>query len=87
MTVAQSTITSNWFKGKELNLAMGANLSLARLGAVLAGVVVPAVYNNSGSAGLGNAFLVGFGICVFSFFNALGIVWMDRKSEQEEGAE
>jgi MFS family permease len=84
MTVAQSTITANWFKGKELNLAMGANLALARLGAVLAGVVVPAVYNDGG---LGNAFAVGFGICIFSFFNAIGIVYMDRAAEKEEGSE
>ena len=82
MTVAQNTITSNWFKGKELNLALGANLSIARLGSVIAGPIVPAVYNKSG---LGNAFLVGFGICIFSLLNAFGIVYLDKKSEDEEG--
>lgn len=64
---------------------MGINLSIARLGAVVAGIVVPTVYNNSGDAGLGNAFLVGFIVCIFSLFNAIGIVWLDRKSELEEG--
>lgn len=46
MSVAQAAIISVWFKGKELNLAMGINISLARLAAVANGIVVPNLYDN-----------------------------------------
>jgi MFS family permease len=41
MQVAQSSIISLWFKGKELAFALGLNLSIARLGSVINGVIVP----------------------------------------------
>lgn len=41
MQVAQSSIISVWFKGKELAFALGLNLSVARLGSVINGIVVP----------------------------------------------
>lgn len=41
MQVAQSSIISVWFKGKELAFALGLNLSIARLGSVINGIVVP----------------------------------------------
>ena len=81
MCVAQSTITSNWFKGQEMNFALGANLALARIGSVIAGSVVPVVNEKYGT---GNAFFVGFCVCIFSTLNAVGIVCLDIKSEKEE---
>lgn len=81
MCVAQSTITSNWFKGKEMNFALGANLALARIGSVIAGYVVPRVND---AHGLGFAFAVGFGVCIFSTLCAIGIVLMDISAEKEE---
>jgi len=44
MSVAQSAIVSVWFKGKELNLAMGLNISIARLASVANGIIVPHLY-------------------------------------------
>lgn len=41
MTVAQSTIVSQWFKGKELAFAFGLNLSISRLGSTLNGLIEP----------------------------------------------
>lgn len=41
MSVAQSSIISSWFKGKELNFALGFNLSVSRLGSVLNSNTVP----------------------------------------------
>ena len=41
MQVAQSSIISVWFKGKEMAFALGLNLSIARLGSVINGIVVP----------------------------------------------
>ena len=43
MSVAQSAIISNWFKGKELSFAFGLNLSVSRLGSVLNGILVPMI--------------------------------------------
>ena len=77
MSVAQSAIVSVWFKGKELNLAMGLNISIARLGSVANGFIVPVLYNN---LGLGFSLMFGFFVCVFSFANAIGIYILDNKA-------
>ena len=85
MCVAQSTIVSQWFKGKEMNTAMGLNLTVARMGSVIAGFVLPPMflYRNS----LGDAFIIGSGLCIFSFGCAIGIVILDKAAEnQEKGA-
>lgn len=78
MTVAQSTIISLWFKGKELNFAMGLNLSIARLGSVINGLVVPPVYSSSD---LGTALMVGAIICGASAVAAVFLVILDKKAE------
>jgi len=44
MSVAQSAIVSVWFRGKELNLALGLNVSIARLAGVVNGIIVPHLY-------------------------------------------
>ena len=41
MSVAQSAIVSKWFKGKELAMALGLNISISRLGSVVNGIVIP----------------------------------------------
>lgn len=43
MGVANSAILADWFKGKELALAFGLNLSIARLGSVMNNLVSPAI--------------------------------------------
>ena len=43
MTVAQSAIVSQWFKGNELQFAFGVNLSVARVGSFINGPVVTAI--------------------------------------------
>ena len=80
MCVAQSTIVSQWFKGKEMNTAMGLNLTVARMGSVIAGWVLPPVY--SATKSLGDAFAIGAGLCVFSFVCAIGIVILDKAAER-----
>ena len=56
-------------------------MSISRLGSVLNAAIVPSIYD---SRGLGAALMVGFMICVFSLFNALGLVWLDRRREQKD---
>lgn len=79
MSVAQSSIISVWFKGKELAFALGLNLSVARLGSVINGDVVPAVYDSNG---LGMALGVGFVLCIFSLVNGIGMAYVDRRAEE-----
>jgi len=43
MSVSQSAIVANWFKGKELSFAFGLNLSMSRAGSVLNGSVTPRI--------------------------------------------
>jgi len=78
MGVTQAAIISKWFKGKELSLALGLNMSISRLGAVANAAIVPSVYETSG---LGPALMVGFCICCFSFANACGLVCLDTKAD------
>ena len=75
MSVAQSAIVSKWFKGKELSMALGLNISVSRLGSVINGLILPQIYNKTSAASndkaLGYALLVGFLICIFSLACAL----------------
>jgi MFS family permease len=80
MGVAQSSIISVWFKGKELAFALGLNMSVARLGSVANAAIVPSIYD---SQGLGAALGIGLLVCVFSLANAFGLVYIDRKAEKE----
>jgi MFS family permease len=80
MQVAQSSIISAWFKGKEMAFALGLNLSIARLGSVINGIIVPQIYDQSG---LGMALGVGFIICIFSLACAFGMAILDRRAESK----
>ena len=80
MNVAQSAIVSVWFKGKELAFALGVNMSISRMGAVANSAIVPSIYDTQG---LGPALAIGFVICIFSLFNAFGLVWLDKKAEDQ----
>lgn len=82
MTVAQSTIVSQWFKGKELAFAFGLNLSVSRLGSTFNGLIEPPLAQNSG---LGAAVFVGFGVCCFSLLAAIGLVTMDTIADKKDG--
>uniref|UniRef100_A0A7S3CLB5 Lysosomal dipeptide transporter MFSD1 n=1 Tax=Strombidium rassoulzadegani TaxID=1082188 RepID=A0A7S3CLB5_9SPIT len=83
MSVAQSSIISVWFKGKELAFALGFNLSVSRLGSVINSNTIPQLYDAAPEDNkFGLPFFVGFLICVFSLVNAVGIVLLDLKAEK-----
>ncbi len=46
LSVAQSAIVSKWFRGKELAMALGLNVSVSRFGSVINGAVIPLIYND-----------------------------------------
>ena len=81
MSVAQSAIVSKWFKGKELAMALGLNITISRLGSVVNGWVIPTIYNNNHMDKLGIALMVGFFVCVFSLVCAVLLTLLDRKAD------
>lgn len=60
LSVAQSAMIAQWFAGKELALALGMNLALARVGSVINDVVSVQVAT---SYPVYYALWVGFGVC------------------------
>jgi MFS family permease len=75
LAVAQSRLVTQWFAGKELALAIGLNLSIARVGTVVNNVLSPLVADRwSVSA----AFWVGFLSCLLSFCCTVATIVVDR---------
>ncbi|KAG0078043.1 hypothetical protein BGZ92_001647, partial [Podila epicladia] len=76
LAVAQSAITVKYFRGKELAMALGINLCVARLGSVLNDILTPYIWTLSN---VPVAFWGGFVSCVLSFLTACLLVWLDSK--------
>ena len=74
MFVAKTALIALWFKGKELAFSFGVILSVTRLGSVWNSNVTPGYYQDYG---LGFALAFGLMICVFSFFNGIGMCVLD----------
>jgi hypothetical protein len=62
---------------------LGFNLSVSRIGSVINNAIVPSVYAIHNS--LGEAFLVGFLICIVSTIMGIGLVIMDRYADKVDG--
>lgn len=83
LTVSQSAIVAKWFKDQELALALGVNLTVARLGSVANDYIEPALYNSTGSIVFGLWF--GFGLCVISLGTGLIMNLVDRYRDHSLG--
>jgi hypothetical protein len=75
-------IIAKWFKGRELALAMGLDISISRLASVVNGFVIPTIYNDQHLDRLGLALLVGLFVCVFSFICSIFLILLDRKADK-----
>ncbi|KAF0691106.1 Aste57867_17604 [Aphanomyces stellatus] len=76
--VAQSTLVASWFKNKELAMALGINLSVARLGSVFNNEVSPEIaskYNVS------SALWVGVLMCGVSLIATLALIPLDKRAD------
>lgn len=89
LAVAQNTYAVNWFKGKELNLVFGLQLSMARLGSTVNMNIMGWVYDRIkdlvGSAGhttLGISLLIASATCLFSLLCALMLGYLDRRAQR-----
>uniref|UniRef100_A0A673BP45 Lysosomal dipeptide transporter MFSD1 n=1 Tax=Sphaeramia orbicularis TaxID=375764 RepID=A0A673BP45_9TELE len=89
LAVAQNTYAVNWFKGKELNLVFGLQLSMARLGSTVNMNIMGWVYGkvadlvgSTGHTALGAALMIASVTCLFSLLCALVLGLLDRRAEK-----
>jgi len=85
LAVAQNTYAVAWFKGKELNMVFGFQLSVARVGStvnfVLMGPLFAAMkdYFGDGTTALGWTLVIAGSSCLMSFVCSLMLAWMDKR--------
>ena len=79
MTAGQGAVTSVWFKGKELNMAFGLQMSIARLGATMNG---PVENWAAEEESVGYGLMLGLKVCIFSLFALAGLVIVDKWAEK-----
>ncbi|XP_051934630.1 major facilitator superfamily domain-containing protein 1 isoform X2 [Hippocampus zosterae] len=89
LAVAQNTYAVNWFKGKELNLVFGLQLSMARLGSTVNMNIMGWVYSKvtlllgaPGHTTLGCSFMIAAVTCIFSLTCALVLAFLDKRAEK-----
>ncbi|PJF17978.1 hypothetical protein PSACC_02262 [Paramicrosporidium saccamoebae] len=75
LAVAQSRLVTQWFAGKELALAIGLNLSIARVGTVVNNILSPIVAEHWSVPA---AFWVGFFSCLLSLCCTVATIVVDR---------
>ncbi|XP_053692957.1 major facilitator superfamily domain-containing protein 1-like isoform X2 [Sabethes cyaneus] len=86
LAVAQNNYAVLWFKGKELNMVFGLQLSFARVGSTVNFLVMVPVYNYVRSLGYqghqctGVVLLMATLTCVMSMLCALMLGWMDKRA-------
>lgn len=87
LAVAQNSYAVLWFKGKELNMVFGLQLSVARFGSTVNFWVMQPIYdyvNNfyQGHKALGVVLLLATLTCVMSLVCALILGFMDKRAER-----
>ncbi|XP_034722823.1 major facilitator superfamily domain-containing protein 1 isoform X3 [Etheostoma cragini] len=89
LAVAQNTYAVNWFKGKELNLVFGLQLSMARLGSTVNMNIMGWVYSkvsdlvgSPGHTALGASLMIAAVTCLFSLICALVLGYLDKRAEK-----
>jgi len=84
LAVAQNTYAVAWFKGKELNMVFGFQLSVARVGSTVNFLVMEPIFRymlnfTEGYEALAWALLLAGSSCVMSFLCSLALAWMDKR--------
>lgn len=90
LAVAQNTYAVSWFKGKELNMVFGLQLSFSRVGSTVNMVSMVPIYNwlgggKGGHTVLGGALWVGALFCLLSLVSAFAAAWMDKRASRMLG--
>jgi MFS family permease len=87
LNMALNTYTVSWFKGKELNMVFGFQLSIARVGSTVNFLVMEPLFhyiknNFEEYSALGWTLLIACSFTVMSFFCSLLLGFMDRRREK-----
>lgn len=87
LAVAQNNYAVLWFKGKELNMVFGLQLSFARVGSTVNFMVMEPLYKYvnqfyKGHMCTGVVLLLASTTCLMSFFCALILGWMDKRAQR-----
>lgn len=80
LSVAQNSVTARYFRGKELALALGLNLAIARLGSVANDIVSPVL---AVRFSVPVAVWVGTVTCGIAFICSIILGWLDAKLTRE----
>lgn len=88
LAVAQNRLVMEWFLGKELGVAIGLNLSVARIGTVFNNNASPRIANRSigQGGGVSGACWIGLVTCIFSLICTFLCIFIDtlyRPAERE----
>ena len=85
LAVAQNTYAVAWFKGKELNMVFGFQLSVARVGSTVNFVLMGPLFewireqHVDGPTAVGWTLLIAGSSCLMSFLCSLILAWMDKR--------
>lgn len=82
LEVAQAKITTDWFKSRWLGLALGLNLSSARIGTALNDNLSPAIATTAG--GVLAASWTGFGVCILSLGCGFALANLDGPASRKQ---
>ncbi|XP_028046162.1 major facilitator superfamily domain-containing protein 1 isoform X2 [Monomorium pharaonis] len=87
LAVAQNSYAVLWFKGKELNMVFGLQLSFARVGSTVNFLVMEPVYNYvsqyyKGPTCIGVVLFLAAVTCVLSMTCACALAFMDKRAER-----
>lgn len=88
LAVAQNTYAVSWFKGKELNMVFGFQLSVARVGSTVNFSVMAPLYKYIERWGIAPHTAVGWTLmiagltCIMSFLCAILLGWMDKRADR-----
>jgi nitrate/nitrite transporter NarK len=82
-------VISQWFKDKELALALGLNITISRLGSSINSALTPYIFEHQVNSGSSHPFFlptfIGLIACILSWVAGLGMCYMDKESDRREG--
>lgn len=90
LAVAQNNYAVLWFKGKELNMVFGLQMSFARMGSTVNFWIMEPIYQwishtSEGTSILGISLFIATGTCLFSMVCSLLLGFMDKRAERITG--